>query len=545
MCDLQPTQSPPSSMVLTPPDDNIRIPWGRLISRMNEMDPVDLVSDAVSLGRAEYCDIVIVKNRFPDHIVFHISKEHFVISKQAGGPVFITDLSKNGTFINRQKVGRNNKYVLQNNDIISVGIKDMLIYTYKQMDNFEEKYLPLELQKKYEVGEFLGRGAVGEVRLVYEKTTTKKFAVKKITKGKFNTSRLHDLNHPSKIYSEINILQHLNHPCVISMREIVETEEDVFIILEYMEGGELTSRIEKFHLSEPLVKYYFYQMVLAVKHLHDNNVTHRDLKPENVLLSSNRMDCLLKVSDFGLSKESEDNIMRTMCGTMCYVAPEIIDDRYKEYDNQCDIWSLGVILYYMMSKEFPFNSSDRRSLGLLILRGNFSMVGPKWQNASYPVKDLIRRMLTVNPKERINSRQILQHPWISRDQALQIRVNDLIKSHQKVPDFVEPDVVEPVVVSPDVFDPEPHPKRCRVDGNDETAENTTATNTVSPTLTPPLPTATPHIHPTSNPRKGRLCLPERPTNSPSSSFNSRSPDPRVRSRRLDPHPNASIDLVPK
>lgn len=138
------------------------------------------------------------------------------------------------------------------------------------------------------------------------------------------------------------------------MKEIVDTEKDVFIVLEYMEGGELTSRILSINsMTESNIKHIFYQIVLAVKHLHQNGVAHRDLKPENVLLLNHETDTLVKLSDFGLSKIMNNDFMTTLCGTLNYIAPEILNGAVR-YNEQVDVWSLGVILYYMISTEFPF-----------------------------------------------------------------------------------------------------------------------------------------------------------------------------------------------
>ncbi|XP_019880788.1 ovarian-specific serine/threonine-protein kinase Lok [Aethina tumida] len=428
------TPTPPQSQHITPPEE-IQTPWGRLIARRKELDSVDLITDSISLGRDAECDIVLYRETFPQNLLQSVSKLHFAISKDGDGPVYITDFSKNGTFVNQTKVGKNRKFILQNNDNISVGNKRLIIYMFKLMDSIDNKYLPASLRKRYEAGAFLGKGAAGEVRLVYEKTTCKKFAVKKINKGKFHSnSNLHQLNHPKKIYSEINILQEVNHPCIISMEDLVETEDDVYIILEYMQGGELTDRVEKHNLTESQVKFYFYQITLAVQHLHSKGITHRDLKPANVLLSSTRFDSLVKVSDFGLSKETHDNIMSTICGTPHYVAPEVLDGRYKEYNNQVDIWSLGVILFYMLSKKLPFDATDRPTLGAQIVMGQYTMNDPAWQGISVQAKDLVQNMLKTNPKERITVEGILKHPWIMQDMTVRYKVHGLMSCASKSDD---------------------------------------------------------------------------------------------------------------
>lgn len=404
-------------------------PWGRLQPCLSYLEPIDLVSNSIMLGRSEHCDIVIHKHKFVSNQCLNVSKRHFVIFKDIDAPTFITDLSKNGTFVNGILIGKGKKFVLQHNDVISIANKNLNVYLYTHAEITFTNYLPRALRAKYEPFKLLGRGAVGEVHLAYEKTTCKKYAIKKIIKGRSTDSNTHLLNHPTKIQTEINILKALSHPCIIKVREIVETDDEVFIVLQYMRGGELTSRIRSMQ-SEQQVKFIFYQIAMAVGYLHLQGITHRDLKPENVLLASDEAETLIKVTDFGLSKITEDNgCMQTICGTLNYIAPEVIDTRYKEYNRQCDVWSMGVILYYMLCKELPFKANDRPALIKIIMRGEYSMDGSNWAGVSREAKHLIKRMLTVNPQRRITVPQILEHPWIVMDVKLQYKVDKLIESN--------------------------------------------------------------------------------------------------------------------
>lgn len=141
------------------------------------------------------------------------------------------------------------------------------------------------------------------------------------------------------------------------MENVVETDESYFIVLEYLDGGELTDRILSMEpLPESTIKFLFYQIVLAVQYLHSQGITHRDLKPQNVLLVSTAAKTRVKVTDFGLSKIlTDETCLRTMCGTPFYLAPEVWRVNANQvYDNKVDVWSLGVILFYMFAKELPF-----------------------------------------------------------------------------------------------------------------------------------------------------------------------------------------------
>lgn len=139
-----------------------------------------------------------------------------------------------------------------------------------------------------------------------------------------------------------------SQPCVVKLHDIIDTEDSVYMVIAYMKGGDLLSRIlSKKRLSENISKLFFYQLCTAVKYLHNKGITHRDLKPDNILLNSSDEETLVKVSDFGLSKLVEkDTIMKTLCGTPLYVAPEILETKgHGAYSRKVDIWSLGVVLF--------------------------------------------------------------------------------------------------------------------------------------------------------------------------------------------------------
>ncbi|XP_018561124.1 ovarian-specific serine/threonine-protein kinase Lok-like isoform X1 [Anoplophora glabripennis] len=416
---------------------NVSIPaWGRLFPCLLYLHSFDLCSSTFKVGRSSQCDAVIDRMEIDPNIKKRFSKEHFEITKSSDSPiVIITDLSKGGTYLNGRLIGKKKRNILQHDDKISIGSRRTKVYVYKSMSPSNANYLPPELKNKYEVSNLLGKGGCGEVRLAFEKRTCKMYAIKKIHKARSTASQMHKLNHPSKIQTEVKILESLSHPFVINMKEIVETDDEVFLVLEYMRGGELNNRIlSNVTLTESNVKFLFYQMVLAVQFLHAKGITHRDLKPENVLLSSDDLETIIKVTDFGLSKiTEEDDMMKTVCGTLCYIAPEVLNAKIPEYDKQVDVWSLGVILFYMLSKKLPFSSPDRTALGKLIITGDYDMGNLSWNGVSYLAKDLVKRMLTVNPEKRITISAILSHPWLAKDLTMLYRVQ-LLLEEQKVSD---------------------------------------------------------------------------------------------------------------
>ncbi|KAL7063059.1 hypothetical protein AAHC03_01577 [Spirometra sp. Aus1] len=223
----------------------------------------------------------------------------------------------------------------------------------------------------------------------------------------------------------------LNHPCIVRIFDVIDTDDALYMILELVEHGELFDRVVSLgQLSEEDSKFLFLQIVLATKYLHDNGITHRDLKPENILLSGPSNRCLIKVTDFGLSKFVDGNTMlRTFCGTPTYLAPEVLlTAGCGVYTSSIDVWSLGVILYICLVGYPPF-TDEREDFELQqqIIGGHFDFPERFWSGISDSAKDLIRQLLTVNPSNRISLKATLEHPWLS-DPVIRKEVSDLMSA---------------------------------------------------------------------------------------------------------------------
>ena len=404
--------------------------WGRLCPIKLPFKTMEMTNDVYTLGRSESCDICVTRNELKPKWLSVMSKTHFKITREYingntnDAVVYLEDLSQNGTFVNKEKVGKGKKVVLESNDVISLAQPVVTIYVFMSTYAFESNDLPPELRSKYAVSRILGSGACGEVKMVFSKVGCKRFAMKTIVKmGGTTGGYKHPLNDPDKIMNEVKILKALKHPCIIRMEEIVDTPRAVYIVLELMEGGELFERIKsRGRLSEKSAKLIFYQVVLAVSYLHDSGITHRDLKPENILLASNAEVTLAKVSDFGLSKLVDaQTMMKTFCGTPMYVAPEILSSiGHGSYTNQVDVWSLGVILYACLSGSVPFNCQNKNiSLQDQIKKGHYSFPASKFGHVTDRAIDLIKRMMTVNPKRRITIKQVLLHSWLQDRELLE------------------------------------------------------------------------------------------------------------------------------
>uniref|UniRef100_A0AAA9SQ59 Checkpoint kinase 2 n=1 Tax=Bos taurus TaxID=9913 RepID=A0AAA9SQ59_BOVIN len=279
-----------------------------------------------------------------------------------------------------------------------------------------------------------GLGACGEVKLAFERKTCKKVAIKIISKGKFAIGSEREADPALDVETEIEILKKLNHPCIIKIKDFFDAE-DYYIVLELMEGGELFDRVVGHkRLKEATCKLYFYQMLLAVQYLHENGIIHRDLKPENVLLSSPKEDCLIKITDFGQSKIlGETSLMRTLCGTPTYLAPEVLNSfGTAGYNRAVDCWSLGVILFICLSGYPPFSEHKTQvSLKDQITSGKYNFIPEVWAEVSEKALDLVKKLLIVDPKARFTTEEALRHPWL-QDEDMKRKFNNLLSEEDKL-----------------------------------------------------------------------------------------------------------------
>jgi len=199
-----------------------------------------------------------------------------------------------------------------------------------------------------------------------------------------------------------------------------------------VEGGELFDRVVSVtRFEEPIAKLLFYQMLVAVKYLHEQGITHRDLKPENVLLCSEKNETVIKITDFGLSKVvGEQSLMKTLCGTPSYLAPEVLlTAGTGGYSKAVDLWSLGVILFICLGGYPPFSEEIKKhTLNEQIIKGLYTFPKTYWKAVSPKAIDLIKKLLTVDPKKRISVEEALQHPWISDDEEVIDKANKLMSS---------------------------------------------------------------------------------------------------------------------
>jgi len=220
---------------------------------------------------------------------------------------------------------------------------------------------------------------------------------------------------------EIDIMLNVFHPNILRMREIVDKPNEVNLVLEYISGGELFDQIvSRGSFGEKDARKIVSQILNGIGYLHGLGVAHRDLKPENLLCSIE--DERVVVSDFGLAKIfSRGELLKTHCGTPHYAAPEIVRGDLT-YDMMCDMWSIGVITFVLLSGCFPFHSDDEEILKKLIVNANFTFPPEQWSNISDKAKNFIRSLLVVDASKRMTAADALRHPWI-HDDTVQNRFN--------------------------------------------------------------------------------------------------------------------------
>ena len=258
----------------------------------------------------------------------------------------------------------------------------------------------------YNIVRIIGEGGFGKVYEVENLKTSETFACKKISKTNI-------LNY-AHFKNEINVMSKADHPHIIKLYEIYESNRSFYLIMELCKGGQLFNKIiekvkNKKTYTEKDAAQIFQQIMSGIEYCHNQGICHRDLKPENILYlnNDNKINNPLKIIDFGFSKYFKSNKFSSRVGSLNYVSPEVLKQSYTE---KCDIWSAGVILFLLLSGEFPFNGEEDKEILGKIKSVNYNMDSELWKNISNEAKDLIKHML-VNEDERFSAKEVLAHPW--------------------------------------------------------------------------------------------------------------------------------------
>ncbi|TSK14731.1 Phosphorylase b kinase gamma catalytic chain, liver/testis isoform [Bagarius yarrelli] len=272
-----------------------------------------------------------------------------------------------------------------------------------------------EFHQKYESKEVIGRGVSSVVRRCVNKHTGQEFAVKiiEITAEKMTAQQLEEVK--SSTLKEIHVLNVLKgHPSIITLIDSYESATFIFLVFDLMRRGELFDYLtEKVTLSEKEARSIMRALLEAVRYLHSLNIIHRDLKPENILLDDQGH---IKLSDFGFSVQLQPGEkLRELCGTPGYLAPEILkcsmDETHDGYGKEVDLWACGVILFTLLAGSPPFWHRKQMLMLRMIMEGRYQFSSPEWDDRSDTVKDLISKLLVLNPSVRLTAEQALTHPF--------------------------------------------------------------------------------------------------------------------------------------
>eukprot|EP00924_Labyrinthula_sp_SR-Ha-C_P007206 maker-scaffold_8-snap-gene-12.55-mRNA-1 protein AED:0.01 eAED:0.01 QI:347/1/1/1/1/1/2/250/373 len=276
------------------------------------------------------------------------------------------------------------------------------------LDAFNKQYILTD--------KVLGAGSYAEVRLGRDRKSNAVVAVKIIDKTELSEREKKGL------HKEVDILKSLNHQNVVRFYDYFEEENVMYICMEYCSGGELYEKVVRKDYTEGDVQRIIRKLALGLKYCKEKGVIHRDLKPQNLLLTETGDKGELKLADFNLSikidkDQAEFSLLQTMCGTPNYVSPEVLSQ--KPYSYKCDIWSLGVIAYLLLSGgHLPFHVDEEGELGKNLLlekvrQGRWGFFPEEsWRSVSDEAKDFLKRVMQPRPERRANYDQILNHVWL-------------------------------------------------------------------------------------------------------------------------------------
>jgi calcium-dependent protein kinase len=277
------------------------------------------------------------------------------------------------------------------------------------------------ITKDYTFGTPLGSGSFGTVRLAVHKATGQTRAVKIIKKSEQDQE---------KLILEVDILAKLSHPNIMQVFEFYDDNTNFYIISEFCSGGELFDCItEQGVFTEKEAANILKQILSAICYSHENKIVHRDLKPENILLDDKGEERILKIIDWGGARYfQKGKKMTTLSGTPYYIAPEVLCE---VYDEKCDIWSCGVILYILLSGYPPFNGENDTDIMKSVKKGTFDFPKEEWESISTEAKVLVSGMLKYDPKKRLSAKECLASPWFRKNDLNNEKINSNLISNMK------------------------------------------------------------------------------------------------------------------
>ncbi|KAJ1942954.1 serine/threonine protein kinase, partial [Linderina macrospora] len=386
-----------------------------------------LLASGYMVGRLEECDLVVDRNYISGkHCRLYIEEDPDT-NKQS---LFIVDMSTNGTYVNDRVLGRNNRTMLFHTDrigfmqAINADPSDVALEYSIEMTGLrnqtvgQPKFDPKVLDV-YDFKNEVGSGNFAKVWMAIHKPSGKTCACKVINKKRHLFS-----SGLSKVFErEVSILKQLRHAHIVPLDELHIDKDRIYIFMEYLDGGDLYAYlVEHRAFSESACRPIFKQICSAVRYLHSNGVTHRDLKLDNILIKKAPDGTIasVKIADFGLARAVNDgDLMRTICGTPSYLAPEIIcrNSASTPYSKSVDIWALGVVLYTLHLNSFPFSNTKLmgetgRSIESYLMASKLKGTNVEYNKLSESLRKLIESMLDVDPELRITIDATIVHPWM-------------------------------------------------------------------------------------------------------------------------------------
>ncbi|CAD8066130.1 unnamed protein product [Paramecium primaurelia] len=276
--------------------------------------------------------------------------------------------------------------------------------------HFRLKCIMNNFHDAFSVSKMIGKGSFAKVYSATKKENNNQYAIKAFSKSYMSQQS----KGIESLLNEIKVMRRLNHPNIVKLHEVHETTNSIYFVLDMIQGGELLQRVREtgFLPAETMQKLAF-NLISALRHMHENNLIHRDLKPENLLLKSTENNYEIVLADFGLATSLNEEPLFKRCGTPGFVAPEILEyiDGLDFYCDKCDVFSAGIILYLLITGNTPFAGIDQKS----ILKNNkqceVDFKDQQFKLAPILMQDLVQSMLIKKPSQRLSSEECLKHPY--------------------------------------------------------------------------------------------------------------------------------------
>jgi len=269
-----------------------------------------------------------------------------------------------------------------------------------------------KIEEYYEFKDKIGTGRFSDVYVGLEISSQLQWAIKVVEKKRLNEQEREMMR------SEVAIMRLLNHNNVVQLKEVFEDKQKMYLIMELVEGGELFDRIRKKKVFSEFTAFFITRQLLdTVKYLHDVGIVHRDIKPENILLTDDSEIPTVKLADFGLSRlVGPTDMLRSACGTLAYVAPEVLMQR--PYGKPVDVWSVGIVTYLMLRGRLPFDSKERQLIIQRTIEAELDVNGSYWDKFTPYVIDFLQKLIEKDPNLRLTVDQALLHSWIRNGDIL-------------------------------------------------------------------------------------------------------------------------------